>query len=452
MVRRLTTLLAGGAAAALMITAVPAAAAVDPGPTFNDPLGSTAEQFAVIDKIEQAIDATPEGETIRVAAYLLNVAETADKLIAAHGRGVDVRVVLDAHSNASPVRKLLAVLGGDPSSGSYLVRCKQTCRGGNGNMHMKIYTFSRTGDSRHVVMMGSSNLANANAVRHWNDIYTVVGDRGLYNVNVGVHRELSSDRSVGKPNFTFETGPYSYHTFPSNGSSMATDTIYQELGKVTCGGALDAGVDGSTAIKISMFAWTGRRGLYLLERLRGLESAGCHVEVTIGKGSGPIKAGLRASNIDFYDSKLDTDGNGIADKYVHTKYVLISGNHDGDPSSWKVFTGSQNWSDGGLRKADEVILGISGQEAYLAYADHFSLVRSSADPGARSAARSVTVQSDTRDAAARGRKVPLTGLFGSLEASPAGSAGIRVLIALGPFGEHFGLGSHLPIPLPALRI
>lgn len=131
--------------------------------------------------------------------------------------------------------------------------------------------------------------------------------------------------------------------------------MMQDLAKVSCTGANDgAGVDGRTAIHISMFRWGGDRGMYIAKRLLQLQREGCRVSMIYGAPSRVIAALLkdaaRAGRIELYDSRRDRNGDGWSDLRVHSKYLLINGRFAGDPSSWQVFTGSQNWGFSSLTR------------------------------------------------------------------------------------------------------
>src|ERR1044072_9080262 len=71
-----------------------AAFAPRPGPIFNDPESSHARQYAIVRQIEDNIGAAPKGSVIRVAVFSMDLDEVADALIAAHERGVHVKVLM----------------------------------------------------------------------------------------------------------------------------------------------------------------------------------------------------------------------------------------------------------------------------------------------------------------------------------------------------------------------
>ena len=74
---------------------------------------------------------------------------------------------------------------------SYAKTCIQSCRGARGAAHAKFYLFSKTGKAKNVVMSGSANLTVAGAVNQWNDMYTWVDNRKLFNfASPGLRRDV----------------------------------------------------------------------------------------------------------------------------------------------------------------------------------------------------------------------------------------------------------------------
>jgi len=111
---------AGAAAAALLLTAGPALALdpppVDPptvpprpSPTVEAPAAAPARQvlfnyptpgaadMTISERLVELIDATPAGESISMSYFVIQPGHPViDSLLRAHGRGVNVRVVLDS--------------------------------------------------------------------------------------------------------------------------------------------------------------------------------------------------------------------------------------------------------------------------------------------------------------------------------------------------------------------
>src|SRR5438093_296295 len=95
---RLVAVVLSLVAALLVGSATPAAALTKPvvnGPVFNDPLGTSAQQGAIFTQLIRLIDATPAGAQIRGSMHEFQDQGVADALLAAHRRGVNVRIIVD---------------------------------------------------------------------------------------------------------------------------------------------------------------------------------------------------------------------------------------------------------------------------------------------------------------------------------------------------------------------
>ncbi len=368
----------------------PAAGAVAEGPIFNNPTGTTAAKFRLQTHVERAIRNTPRGGTILIATYLMDRRQSADALIAARNRGVNVRVVMDDEIDTVHSRRLQRVLNRDNGrrgqlwgpDDSFAIQCQGACRSGAAkkNMHAKFYAFSRTGGTNNVVMVSSANLNRGGATLGWNDLFTMTGVKSMYAKYRQIHDEMARDRRDSKPYVVHRQGRFESQFFPKQRASRSSDPTYQTLNRVRCHGANGgAGRGGRTAINISMFWWSGERGMYLARKLLQLNRNGCIVSVIYGAPSNQVAALLRKSawngGINLYDSRRDRNRDGQADLRVHTKYMLINGKYGGDSSSWQVFTGSQNWVRGSLTGGDEVSLQVTSRPAYVRYMRNWNYVR-----------------------------------------------------------------------------
>jgi len=381
----MSTLLTTTLAASTATASTPVA-----GPIFNNPEGTTAAKFRLQTHVENAIRSTGRGEKILISTYLMDRRQSADALVAARKRGVSVQVVLDDEIDTGQSRRLQRVLNRDNGKAglqwgpddSFAIQCAGSCRGGGAgkNMHSKFYAFSRTGSANNVVMVSSANLNQGGATLGWNDLYTMVGQPAIYAKYKQIHEEMARDRVDGDPYVVQRVGRFESQFFPKRSASRPTDPTNQALSRVRCHGADGgAGRGGRTEINISMFWWSGERGVYLAKRLLQLDREGCIVSVLYGAPSNEVAAILRKSawngGITLYDSRSDRDGDGMVDLRVHTKYMLINGNYAGDGSSWQVFTGSQNWVKGSLTGGDEVTLQVTSRPAYARYMDNWNYVR-----------------------------------------------------------------------------
>ena len=373
--------------AVALVVALPASAASayspSDGPTFNNPKGNEAAKFRLLRRVERTIASTPRGHTIRIATYLMDRKITADRLIKAHRRGVNVKIVMDDGIKSAPSRRLRRVLGTNINHRSYARFCRNSCRGTRGQMHSKIYMFSRAGGVNDVVMVSSANLNNGGARLGWNDLFTMTRKKRLYDKYLSIHQQMAKDRPVQPPGKRYQVsrvGRFESHFFPKPGVTRASDPVYRAMSRIHCRGVRGgAGRHGRTAVNVSMFWWSGDRGMYLARRLLALQREGCRISVTYGAPSNKVAAVLRRAawrgKIALYDSRQHRNNDGIVDLRVHTKYMLVNGHYATDHSAWKIFTGTANWSAGSLTGGDEVMLRVNSRPGYRRYINHYDFVR-----------------------------------------------------------------------------
>ena len=112
---------------------------------------------------------TPAGERIRIVGNSFSFVPLAEDLVAAHERGVDVQVLVDRQASGEwqAPALLREALGDDPRADSFV----QLAAGG---VHQKVWSFTRTGSSRDVVLVGSMNLTYHSAGQY-TDVWSWVG-------------------------------------------------------------------------------------------------------------------------------------------------------------------------------------------------------------------------------------------------------------------------------------
>jgi hypothetical protein len=377
-------------------------------------------------------------QVITIATYLMDSTSTVTALIRACRRGVAVRVIIDEEVVNRNARRLISVLNGDNvrdrnhdgkpdrkpragpcnrplkrdrtstadgresgrkdnglmsmqrtihsvdapmhdsvtwgRDGSYIKRCHPSCRSNRGNMHTKFYLFSRTGKTRHVVMVSSSNLNRGGAKLGWNDMYVMNNRPKSYSEYVKLHRLMTNGTPAPRDRIEIADGPFTTRFFPMRDAGIHRDPTLADLNKIRCTSAL-----GPTRINISMFYWKGRRGNYLADKLFRLAHAGCQISIIYGAPSRQIAARLRTAAghglINLYDSRWDYNEDGWSEVRTHSKFVLVRGNYAGNPRKWVVMTGSPNWVAGSLSKGDEVTLNIELKSAYTAYLRNWQRIR-----------------------------------------------------------------------------
>jgi phosphatidylserine/phosphatidylglycerophosphate/cardiolipin synthase-like enzyme len=357
-----------------------------PGPAFNLPTGGPEARTALTRRVIAAIKHTRKGETIRFAMYSFDLKSVATPLIKAHKRGVHVQMVVNDNWTSSQTRRLRRVLGKNPRKNHFVTICEGSCRGGPGNLHMKVYSFSKTGAAKHVLMTGSANLTERAEDLQWNDLYTVRGEEGLFRTFVRVFNELKFDRRTSPRWVTYKSGAYDaqfYRTHPNARPSLATssttsarlptadeDPVMHRLKDIRCKAVKGAGVNGRTVIRIIMYGWSGDRGKYLARRVAYLKRHGCDVKVIVSvAGRGTVNR-LRDANIPVRSADWDINEEGVVNFYSHLKTISVNGTYKGRPVH-TVWTGSENWSIMSFRN-DELILQINRKRVYREYRTRFN--------------------------------------------------------------------------------
>ncbi|MDN3355145.1 phospholipase D-like domain-containing protein [Actinomadura sp. DC4] len=369
-----TTSLLGAGVGHLGTGEASAAFAPRSGPLFNDPESTHSRQYAIVQQIEDNIAAAPKGSVIRVAVYSMDLDAVADALIAAHRRGVYVKVLMDQHAENDLWHRLVAELGGKvstKSASSYAVLCYGGCvahhySGGAPAawLHAKYYLFS--GGGKPTVTLTSANPTAVQAEVTWNNSYTVVGNSGLYNAYVKHFTDMSKGAAgTHKAGYywTYGSNPKAYYWPKASGAS---DTIDGMLKLITCSTAYP------TQVRIAMYQWSDNR-LTLAKRLKTMASKGCKITVIYTKDevSSGVRTTLAGSKIDVRDSTHGTTADGYAAYYTHDKYLLINGRYNGASGQKIVMTGSANYTANALYHNDETDMKLTGSSAYDAYLANF---------------------------------------------------------------------------------
>jgi phosphatidylserine/phosphatidylglycerophosphate/cardiolipin synthase-like enzyme len=366
------------------------------GARFNDPNGTRDQQLALMDPIVNSVNSVPAGSIIRFVAYSFSWQPMADALIAAHKRGVQVRLLIDSHhyellspgTDTPQLKALRSALGTDRSKPSYIRTCKYGCMSNSTSyIHSKLYLFSRAGDAKYVSMISSANPAETGISKSWNNTYTIANNKAMYDANVDNFNDMVPDKTNTDYYHTASGSPCDpngspaasckLYYFPRAGSTPSSDTIYNVLSDVTCTGAATGyGVDGKTVIKIAAYQWTTLR-LSIAQKLTALKGKGCSIEVIYPADNvdAEVATELRKKNIPIYNGRLDRDGDGLKELYPHSKYLLINGVYQGDSSFKGVYTASQNFTNNSLRESNEVLLKIPINSVHDQYVANFNKMK-----------------------------------------------------------------------------
>lgn len=366
---------------ALLVSVVPAASAWEPqgGAIFNNPKGNRDAKFRIVRAITRAVQGAPSGSTILMSAYMFDNGGTYDALVAAHRRGVHVQMVLDTvHARNAKTRRLATRFNRDNVAGpqpakwgrdqSFLVFCKQACRGRNGYNHTKFYAFSRSGTASNVIMVSSSNPNAGGAIKGWNDMYVLKNRPQLWQTHARVHAEMAEDTPNDGDGFVRATeGDTTAMFYPKR---TGTHPVIQELNGVRC-----FGNRGRTSLHVSMFRWNRVWGKAIAKKLVGLANNGCELDIVYGAPSRELRLYLthharRSGRISLWDSRYDRNRDGAVDLRVHHKYLLINGRYGSNSSAFRVTTGSQNWG-ASLRTSDENTITVRSRSAHSAYLNNW---------------------------------------------------------------------------------
>jgi hypothetical protein len=340
------------------------------GVRFNDPLGGPAVQQRILDDVLEAVDSAPRGSTIRFASWNIRGGVVVDALVAAHRRGVGVRVVMDrknayslnVNKQVNRLQQALRRSGNGKRSEqmkSGLRKCRASCRGQNGFAHSKFFLFSQSGKARQVVINSSANATDLSAYAQWNEAYTVVGDQEIYGAFAAVFDEMFLDVPVAQPYVRTAAGPTVAEFFPFRGEGTEVDPVLRELDQVSCTGATNTG-SGRTRIRIAMTSWFGERGLAIGAKVRALAKEGCNIRVVYAVMGTQLLRDLRrpgAGRVPLRHIVQDPDRDGIYDRYLHAKVLTIQGGYAERRDATVTINGSANWTPLSLL-SDEAVLRI----------------------------------------------------------------------------------------------
>lgn len=367
---------AGVTAAAFLTPATPAAAAVSSGAVFNNPTVAS-QQYAIVEHLQNLIRGASAGSTIRVAIYHFTLTRVSNDLLAAHDRGVNVKLVVDSQSrNYAAVQSLIGALGTNRANPSSVTVCTtdRACIGNAGTpiMHNKFFLFSNTLGSSNVLVQTSANLTNANAESYWNNAVTLVGNTAVYNAYVSYFNDLAAQAKNNDYYRTTSSGNAKAYFFPRAGSSASTDTIYNMLDEnVTCQGNTSTGTEtGRTIIRIGMWYFSRNP---IATKLRQLADQKCWVDIVYTTMDADVRGILDGhARIKLYRIS--------GDHIVHSKYMLIEGTYAGKKDTKWVMTGSHNYTNAALRENDEALLRIQSATIHDQYRSNFWALRAAGTP------------------------------------------------------------------------
>lgn len=359
------------------------------GPYFNNPHGSKRSKFRIERQVVNAIRSTPRKGYIRIALYSFDRMPVAKALLNAHHRGVHVQLLLNDHQDTRAMKYIRKRLGANRWARDFIYKCKSSCRGTmpDRNLHSKFYTFTRSGQSADVLMVGSANMMLNADIHQWNDLFVTSGRRRVFDRYVALFNDMKHDYSRNQPPYMFCGEPRGSHcddavdkmttrVFPRH-SSRKRDVVLSMLHRIRCLTSRPDGRQKRTKLLLSMHTIRGTRGNYLAAAIRQKWAEGCAFRVSYGLIGYHTKQILGAvtsrGRIPLRSTGFDFNGDREVDRYTHQKYFVIRGNYAGHPDSAVTVTGSSNWASLGTAQ-DEVFVTLRGAGIARKYAQNFNLM------------------------------------------------------------------------------
>jgi len=336
------------------------------GVKTNDPRRPSKRR--ILSHIIRSIKSTRHGELIRVFSWNIASPNFVRALIYANKRGVSVRVLMSHNKAMEQARdgdywRLKRALRHRSRTHpqrlgqrSWAHTCSRSCRGRRGIAHSKFFVFSKAGGARRVVMSTSANATEVSVNSQWNDLYTNVGSDKIYRAYLNIFAESARDKPVGGGGYRAVTaGSISAYFYPWSGRKARGDRVLKELRRIKCRGILDGtGIAKRTRIRIAQDAIIDQRGITIAHKLRSLHENGCNIKIAYGLMGKEVRRILLHTNrgrVPMRQIVSDFDGDGVYDRYLHSKSMAVNGHYGKDLRARVAWQGSENWS--GLAKISD---------------------------------------------------------------------------------------------------
>ena len=393
---------------------------------FNYPFAKARQdRTAIRETIVGAINSAPRNSLVRVAVFTFSDKAVADALGNAYRRGVRVRLLANhGDLNGSPAfYSLQRLVGNNARKPSWVRSCRGSCRGPSGQLHSKLYLFSKVGHSDYVSLISSANLTDYAVFNQWNHVDTVVSKPAFEHLSV-VFEQMRHDRAQRQPFYTFATGAIAAWVYPLVRQPKNWDLINSLVSKVNCSAPAGFGKPdivraplnktqqaayarqvaaakaawnrhppqwkkahpfrapqppmrriNRTVLRISMYAWFDKRGTSIARLVRKKFDEGCSVQViysTLNGESKSILSSPKGRGRIPLRYVLTTDRQGAYTSYDHSKYIAIDGTYEGKAQRL-VITGSMNFTERGTAN-DDIVVQRKGNSTYAAYKKNFDQV------------------------------------------------------------------------------
>ncbi|MCW2842822.1 MAG: hypothetical protein JWN22_738 [Nocardioides sp.] len=348
------------------------------GALFGRPEGS-GHTNAIRNRLVDMIDATPKGAYIRAVTWSYTSDELTDRLIAAHQRGVTVRVLASGSAaddyNFRRLQTALRDDSGDAPDNGWAKAVKNASRGPDTfdgvatSLHQKSWTFSTSGVSRRVVVVTSANITDEASDHQWTDAFTWIdpdnddahNSSDLYETMVNTFEEQEKDNGGANPFLEKEFSDSFSATFSPWDSPAMADPVVARIRALPADGL---------SIRIANSAWRGPRGEAIARVLATKAGNGAKIWVLASQPFGAsVKNILVGAGIKW------ADGFASDNDYHHFKFMTARYTQDGAVKT-RVWAGSENWSDDS-RGNDELVIKVGAAGVHNDYVDAFDTAVSS---------------------------------------------------------------------------
>lgn len=340
---------------------------VRPGAVLGVPVAdpeTQAGEHPVVARLVELIEHTPPGERIRIITRSFSLHPVADALVRAHQRGVRVQIIANrgVSKGFRAVAKMKDEIGTDRREDSFIHLSTGSKRSEGTAVHQKTWTFSRVGDSRHVVMVGSANLSYYSSTQY-SDMYTFVGRRDVWSAfDRDFRDQVGLGRQVG-PGFHPPLGRDRVWFFP--GWNEDTDPLQALLRDLP---------NRDLVLRFAMYAWHSERGRRLARIVADKARAGARVQVISLHIGRDIVDLLEDAGVEVHGAKFD-NGND-----VHSKLSLATWTDENGDRQRLIVTGSDNFGSDSLPR-DEVAIAIDARRgpAWREYVRWYDAIIARAD-------------------------------------------------------------------------
>ena len=349
---------------------------------FTNPRAHEGRDATIHDEVVRLVEGAPAGSAIRGTIYSLTVQPVAKALVAAERRGVIVQILMDGdnETSLSPAVAIIKELSSvrfctyDSAAYGAADRAGGACvsTSDDGDLHVKMFTFSRTTDPNGVLRsdvswFGSANMTYASGSDQSNNAVTVYGDAALARGLNAYFGDLWNRRHYrGDDYYDFRSGRGYY---PARAASVyaspegrgQTDTVVSRLNDLT--------PNARCQMRIGMSFVTSARP-DLLRLIKETAAKGCRVSMVVGSSRGAIRMPR-----DVYTELVRAGVSLRRTAQVHDKFFAVYGKY-GRRYQYRVYTGSQNWSASALTSNDEIFVKLapesgSSHPLYDGFSQHF---------------------------------------------------------------------------------